>query len=257
MLNEPHPALTNLIAQTERQAKIRVAIALPDGRSSAVWSIFSRRDSVYLCSAPFGYSAHVSLHGDERGGERSRWCRVGYTDTYHKKHFGAETPRKDFCRWQREQTPASGLLQVLSLRFPLEHIAGPAKRGTSKKPLITYEAHGADGEMAELGIYFSKMAPSDSGVLLAQVGKPIGYFKLSSGEHVAVAVRLGKFAALTLPDGRPLAAGMRLPTQLLMSQDKDKLINAESLGMVVFNEPRDGELLVLMEVGDVLLSRGD
>jgi hypothetical protein len=127
-------AIERLIANVQRERKFRFAISRPDERCSAVWSIFSHKDkdNVYSCSGPIGHSVKVSLHGEERDGERSLVCRVGHTQPYHDKHFGRETPRQDFARWKRRPTPERGVMQVVSVQIPLDHITGPMQDGQAK-----------------------------------------------------------------------------------------------------------------------------
>lgn len=232
--------------------KLRFVVGSYNGPYSARWSIWAHKGNVYILSSPIGHAIKLSLHG-EKG---SLVCQLAHTSHYYAKNIAhhPDAAGRDVVRWKRKPTPPDGFLHVASIVFPADYMRLPPARGTPKKPLIIFAASGP-GTKVEIGVFYSRIPPPQAAVQLVKEGTVVGHIVLPDGEFVyVVRNKIDQYEPPQLPTGERLLPGQdfRLTTGHWTPEQKAEILRASgenTLAMITFNHPTDGEPLTIFEFG--------
>ena len=227
---------------------IRLCACSPSGRHSGTWMAIGSRSDYYIGARSIFGSMKISLHA-------SGICRVAMTD--HQSKFlieqGLMQPEDDraFLKWRRTDTKETGAVHVVSLIFPIAHMHHEAALGSAKKPLFKFEAPDDPAKAVEFGFFFSRVPPEELEQKLVRIGMPLFWTGLDNGETVSIVVRVSSFDPAILPRTENLNKSQ----VRILSVDAIPEFGGQrsDLTAALWNKPKDGESLQIIEVGGVTL----
>ncbi|WP_201832843.1 hypothetical protein [Microvirga zambiensis] len=242
------------IARLEKSLKdkMRFAAGLRDGRYSGVWAAWSSKSDFYLGARSILGSLKISLH-------QSGICRIALTEQQAKaleaQGLRPEGSDRAFYKWRRRPTPPVGVVPVVSILFPSQFLTGDEPKGAPTKPLIVFEAIEAAGAI-NISFFYAMEAPDQVEKILIDAGwKPFFYSILNSGEVVATAARVeAAFNPQAVPSSDQLA---RSGVEFLRRDAVKPQADLADLRAMIWDGPRDGEVLTLIEVHGITLKQGN
>jgi hypothetical protein len=145
-----------------------------------------------------------------------------------------------------------GATMVAVLVFPTDFLRLDAPEGTGKKPLLILESAQA-GKATEIGFFFSREPSATLEPKFLQIGKPIFMTDLANGEVVWMVPREADFDASKLASAEQFgrAAGRLLDRDAFPAPG----IERSNLNAILWNSPKDGEALRIIEMGGITLRR--
>jgi hypothetical protein len=237
----------DLIGRLNDAEKLRFAVWGPKG-FSAPWTSFGRGSDFYIGARPIMGSQKISLHA-------SGVCRLSLTDVHYDSlpSKGRYKPLdRVFAKWRRPEIPTVGAVHIVSLRFPSEYLLLPEPKGTHKKPLVFFgEAHPL--RAIEVGFFLSRERMPELEARFLNIGHPIHSTDLDDGTVVSIVVRDMPFQRSDLPSQEMLDLAPGRP--LVSKEDLEIAGSKENLTMLFWNEPKDGEALIIYEVSGVSLRK--
>ena len=260
----PDGAARLQIEELERRIskdKIRFAVGTPQGRFSSVWSAWGQglgQRATYYVSPPtfvysttlrrVVYSTKISLHG----GGHWQWALT-------KEHFeelkvqGLPQPDdRRFVKWNGPVAPDIGAFHALSIAIPTDYLHSDAPKSTRAKPILIFEA-APPGMAIEVGFFFAREHEATLEPKFLVMGKPIFRTRLDSGEDVWMVLRVRDFDPNAIPSAERFnAASQRLLDLNALPEPGGQLDNQVSL---LWDRPKEGEALVLAEVGGLAVRR--
>lgn len=190
----------------------------------------------------------VSLHA-------SGICQFGFTEHYYNSLAAEGITRPDsraWIRWRRPPTPDRGAALALSIFFPSDYLRGPALKGAPKKPIFVIESAPA-GHAIEIGLFYSREDPEQVRAKLQRIGTPLTRSGLPNGDSIWLVARSMPFV---------------LPKEIRQSEKWIRKIHPigrdwglepgdrhSGLTGIFHNEPKDGQVLQLLEIGGITVSR--
>ncbi len=225
--------------------KLRFAIGKPGKRYSGVWAAWSHRSDYYFGARGILGSIKISLHA-------SGICRVALT-ARHYKHladWGLPQPSdRAFVKWKRTDAPERGVALAAVLVFPTDYLTLEEPLGSPQKPQFNIES-ARPGHALEVGFFYSREPTESLEPKFLEIGKPLFRADLDNGESVSMVVREAAFDPSTLPSNDQLKNGGRL-----LDPNVPIGIEQEKLAMILWNAPKDGEPLRIIEIGGVTAIR--
>jgi hypothetical protein len=138
------------------------------------------------------------------------------------------------------------------LIFPTDFLRLDAPTATTKKPLVIFEAAG-QGKAVEIAFFYSR----EPGITLESkflaIGKPIFRTDLDNGETVWMVAREAHFDPSVLPSTEKINSG----AGRLLNPDAFAEVGVERQGLTaaLWNSPKDGEALRIIEIGGITMKR--
>jgi hypothetical protein len=243
----PNLALAEDFVRRLNRTNFRFAVGSIEAGYSATWTAFGRGSEYYIGARSMMGGSKISLH-------QSGICRVALTEEQFKMlpNDGLAQPSdRAIVKWKRQPTPKIGASHAASIIFPTEFLKLPEPRGTAKKPLIIFGA-APQGKAVEIGFFYSREDSTTLEPKFFNIGYPIVCTTLDNGETITVVARETNFDRSTLPcqDRLDKSSGIILSKEVHETQNK-----MENLMGMFWNNPKDGQPLMLVEVGGMSLRR--
>lgn len=243
--SERRPSLGEQVANIERVLRtgVRFCVQASNGSCSGVWKFWVNNSDFYIAARPLAGSIKISLH--ESGHFRMAFLQK---EIEAMRRRGQAVPQdRALFKWRRPENVPGAAVCTVTIRFPVAFIRGRPKKGTAKKPLITFELD-AECKVAEVGFFYTREKPEIIGPTLEEIGEPLFYTQLPNGETVWM---IGRF---TDPNPRDV------PHPDSFASADTKRLEAESDGSdivaIAMNAPKDGEGLTMREFSGLTVSNG-
>ena len=227
-VKKPDDAERQIPCPKGKEKKVRFAIG-QDAALSEIWTLFSRKNDVYLSCESMRGRIKLSIHG-------SGVCQLAFASEHSESILSTPRfPLKDrtIKRWNRETTPMFGPVYLASVVFSAYKTwdnteAVPVHNATQLLPPPP------DGFAVQVPIFLSKDDPT----LKCSPFEPhdiiLAYFQIESGEYVTLLP-----AAIRLPDDyfhfRPLSWLMGVG-----AESESDLDDARGISSISFQERFDG-----------------
>jgi hypothetical protein len=227
---------------------LRFAVGRPGSAHSSIWSAFWNKSDYYIGARSVLGSTKISLHA-------SGICRLALTEkhmTLLRRQGIAPPDDRAFVKWGRPPAPESGAHLAVALVFPTDnlHLDDPAWKDSSK-PLLLFES-AASGKAVELGFFYSREAKETLEPRLMEIGKPLFYTDLDNGEFVWLVAREADFDSTSIPMGEQFnMTGMGLRDPIPIGSERRRLT------AILWNAPKDGEPLRVIEIGITVTRTGE
>ena len=236
------------LEEFERQLdkdKLRFAIGKPGAGHSAVWAAWGHRNDYYLGARCILGSTKISLH-------QTGICRLALTERHYNQlvEWGLPQPSdRAFVKWKRTVAPETGAALAVVLVFPTDYLKLEAPVGSPRKPLLIFEP-ARPGKAVEVGFFYAREPAESLEPKFLQIGKPLFRTDLDNGESVWLVAREVEFDPSELPSNDQLKNGGHLldPNVPIGVEKKD-------ITMVLWNSPKDGEALRIIEIGGISVTR--
>jgi hypothetical protein len=122
-----------------------------------------------------------------------------------------------------------------------------------KKPFWLFEP-APPGKAIEIGFFYAREAKETLEPEFLKIGKPLFYTDLSDGEFVWLVAREADFD----PASIPTAAQFNTSPMRLLDPDAVPIGSERSgLNAILWNAPKDGEPLRVIEIGGITATRGE
>jgi hypothetical protein len=157
-----------------------------------------------------------------------------------------------FLKWRRPAAPEGGAHLAVVLVFPTDylHLDDPAWNDNSK-PLLLFEPV-APGKAVEVGFFYSREAKETLEPRFMEIGKPLFYTDLDNGEFVWLVAREADFD----PTSIPTADQFNTTSMRLLDRDAIPIGSEQRrLNAILWNTPKDGEPLRVIDIGGITLRR--
>jgi hypothetical protein len=226
--------------------KFRFVVGTPGGRYSDSWFAGWNRNDYYLGSRSFGGSMKISLHDEEN-------CRLAFTNESISAHMqqGLDLPRdRAFVEWYRKPSPEDGAVHVVSLIFPTDYLCLPQPEASYKKPVLIVEA-ARPGKAIEFAFFFSREAEATVEAKFLRIGQPLVRTTLDNCEAVWVVARETEFDQAEIPSEERWTGSVRFHDKQAFL---DEGVQLDGLTSMLWNSPKDGESLRVIEIGGVTAS---
>jgi hypothetical protein len=227
---------------------LRFAVGRPGSAHSSIWCAFWNKNDYYIGARSILGSTKISLHA-------SGICRLALTEkhmTFLRRQGIAPPDDRAFLKWRRPPAPEAGAHLAVVLVFPADylHLDEPVWTD-SGKPLLLFES-AASGKAVELGFFYSREAKETLEPKFMEIGKPLFFTDLDNGEFVWLVAREADFDSNSIPTGEHFnTTSMRL-------LDRDAIsIGSEQrrLNAILWNAPKDGEPLRVIDIGGITVRR--
>jgi hypothetical protein len=225
---------------------LRFAIGRPGSAHSDIWCAFweKKKNDYYIGARSTFGSTKISLHA-------SGICRLALTEqhiTLLRRQGIAPPDDRALVKWRRLPAPENGAHLAVVLVFPTDnlHLDDPAWKDSSK-PLLLFES-AASGKAVEIGFFYSREAKETLEPRFMEIGKPLFYTDLDNGEFVWLVAREADFDSTIIPMGEQFN-GTGLLDAMPIGSERHRL-NA-----ILWNAPKDGEPLRIIEIGGITVAR--
>ena len=226
---------------------IRFGVGAKDKPYSSVWVAFTNNNDLYLGVRGLTGAIKVSLH-------ESELCRLAVDEQYWTNladHGVAVQRDRAIVKWRRSSTPETGVVHVLSLLFPTDFLRLYRKPLRLNKPVFYIEP-APEGHAIEFGFFYSKEGPETLEEKLLSIGTPMFNTCLLNGEFVSMISREIPFG----PENMPPFPNRTSDVEPL---SKDALPgpgeNIQNLSAMLFDRPKDGGILSIVQVDGLTISR--
>ena len=246
-MNDP-----DLVAKVEDFArrltkdKFRFVVGSRGGHHSGVWSAWGYKNDYYLGARSFLGSQRISLH-------QSRICRLAFTEkhmTELKAQWLDAPADRASVKWRRLPAPQDGAIHVVSLIFPTDYLRLPLPEASYKKPVLIIEA-APPGKAIEFAFFFSREAEATVEPKFLRVGRPLVRTILDNGETVWVVAREMGFDQRAIPSEERWTESTRFHDKEAFL---DEGVGLENLTGMLWNAPKDGERLQVIEINGIRAS---
>ena len=239
--------------RTEREKKldrlfarrIRLVAENSKGHFSSTWMFWGHRSDFYFGSKNLLSSLKVSLH------ENGIWY-VSYDKEHFqsKKRLGIMIPSRTVHEWALPVSGTIGAVHVASLFLPSDycHSEPLSERAKSNTLVLGLE----DGSTAEIGVFFSYEEQLALEQKFLQFGKPIVIATLDNKLRVSIVVRSRRFDPSVLPSDEQLRY-----SKLILLHQPGEIAGTNNLNAMLWNDPSDGEVLHVVDVGGVRLKNSE
>lgn len=228
-----------------------------DKKRSSTWYINHTGDSVYLYVNSLGGRMKASFHpeGESEDGKDSQF---GFEKKYREKlaNESYDTPRPS--RWIRPKPVNDKVVEVAKVLFPTDHLKGSVvderkncKREPNSKRKWRFSLPMAGkGEAVEISLFYSTKKPEDLENIFIKKGfTPMFFMDLPNREIVSVIGKNVLFDPKSLPDPNKKFAIKKLDG-IKQVDDHEKNLHA-----TFYNDPKDGEILQLVEINGLTLKK--
>ena len=239
-----NPAFANF-EKAYARGQFRFAVGSPETGYSAPWLAFPNNNDFYIGSRCFLGSLKISLHA-------SGINRVALTEGHmvRMREQGLALPQdRAFVKWKRPAVPEVGAVPIVVLTFPTNFLRSPEPPGTARKPLVTF-ASAPPGKAVQVGFFLSRETPINLEPKLLTIGYPLLRTEFDDGSSISIVAREADF------DDKVLPASDRLRGNLKPLDREGQVApgsTRKDLTMMIWNAPKDGEHLDVIEVGGVTL----
>jgi hypothetical protein len=211
-----------------------------------VWVAWRQGSECYVGANSTLGSVKISLH-------QSGICRLALSERHYNElpEMGLKQPAdRALTKWRRLPTPEAGVVHVLSLIFPTDHLRLEEPKSSQKKPVMIFEPPPA-GQAVQMGFFYSRQTgPAMEASFLNIGAHPLFTFDLRNGDTVWMAAKQIPFDRKVLPMA-PLTMN---PESVL---DRTAIVGpGETRGNLTahfWNAPKDGEPFYLWEVGGAVI----
>ena len=211
-----------------KEKKLRFAIGQKEALSE-IWTLFSRKNDVYLSCESMHGRIKLSIHG-------SGVCQLAFAREHAKSALS--TPRfplndRTIKRWKRETTPEFGPVYLASVFFSAYKTWDNTEAMQVSKPAQLLPPP-PDGFAVQVPIFLSRDDPTSKCSPFDPQDIILAYFQIESGEYVTLLP-----AAIPLPDDyfhfRPLSWFMGVGAESEADWD-----DARGISSISFQERFDG-----------------
>ncbi len=224
----------------------RFVVGTPGKYYSAAWFAHGKKNSYYVGARTLGGSMKISLHDD--------WnCRLAIPDegVMAMKQQGLDVPdNRAFVEWYRKPAPEEGANHIVSLIFPTDYLRLPLREPSYKKPVLIIQA-APPGKAIEVGFFSSREADATVELKFLQIGKPLCRTTLENGETLWLVIRETEFDRAVIPSEE------RWPESEIFHDRQafvDVGVQLDGLMSMLWDSPKDGETLRVIEIGGVVAS---
>ena len=166
------------------------------------------------------------------------------------KQQGLDVPDRAFVEWYRKPAPEEDAFHVLSLIFPTDYLRLPLPEASYKKPVLFIQA-APPGKSIEVGFFSSREAYATVELKFLQIGKPLCRTTLGNGETLWVVIRETEFDRAVIPSEERWAESERFHDRQAFL---DEGVQLDGLMSMLWDLPKDGESLRVIEIGGVAAS---
>jgi hypothetical protein len=225
--------------------KLRFAVGKPAVGHSGIWFAWNTQSEFYLGARGIFGNTKISLHKSGR-------CRLAITKEAERSVDPQALPAQGdraFIKWNRPPAPAQGAHLAVLLCFPTDYLRSPAPDGSTRKPVLIFEA-ARPSKAIQLGFFFSCEDATTLEPKFLEIGKPIFHWGLPNGEAVWLVARESDFDATVVPEASAWTRSMRVLDPAGVPAPGEELNN---LNAVLWNTPREGDPLQIIEIGGLTL----
>lgn len=219
--------------------RLRVVAENPQGRFSSTWIFWSNKSDFYFSAKSTSGSLKISLHKNGRG-------YVGFHRPYFEKKIaeGINIPSKTRFEWELPKPKEFGVVHAASILLPADYCRSSLSEDASKKTLALGIE---DNCTAEIGVFLSYEGKETLEEKFKNIGNPIAMVTLDNLINVSIVVRSGPFDPAILPTPEQYSNGRMFLLQTA------SVIEEHNLNAIMFNEPKDGEALQVVDIGGLSL----
>ena len=226
---------------------VRFAVGRERHGFSGGWAFRGQKNEFYIAARSIFGSTKISLHG-------SNVCRLALTCQHIKLMAAQGLPLpvdRALVKWRRPEAPALGAHLAVVLVFPTDFLRNKCPECTQKKPMVVLEP-AAPRKAVEIGFFFTREERGSIELKFLDIGKPVFWHQLDHGEFVWMVAREADFDPKVLPSSELLSA-----TGQILDKTAFPEIGAEreNLTAILWNSPKDGEALRMIEIGGVKATR--
>jgi hypothetical protein len=224
----------------------RFAVGIRGGHHSGIWSAWGNKNDYYLGARSFLGSQRISLH-------QSLICRMAFTEKHmaELRQHSLDVPAdRASVKWRRLAAPEDGAIHVVSLIFPTDYFRLPHPQGTYRKPVLIIDA-APPGKAIEFGFFFTREVKATVEPKFLRIGQPLIRTMLDNGETVWVVARETELDREAIPSAERWAGNVRFHHREAFLGESVQL---DGLTSMLWNTPKDGESLGVIEIGGVTAS---
>ena len=249
-LDEATRIVDELCGRLTKDNKLRFVANGPRGHST-VWSAIGQDDDYYVGSRSNMGTMKISLHA--LGGKNYRVCRLALDKAYFEKlrSLGLALPAdRAFVKWKQPPAPDIGATPAVILVFPTDYMTLNTPPSNYKKPLVTFQCNNP-GMAVEVGFFYSREPASILEPKLLEIGKPIFRTELSTGESVSLVMREAPFDPTVIPHSEQF----NMTPGYVLDPDFPVGVTMQDLTAALWNAPKDGEPLRIIEISGLTVTR--
>ncbi|MFT0879821.1 hypothetical protein VRZ08_24880 [Rhodopseudomonas sp. G2_2311] len=216
--------------------RVRLIAENASGGFSSAWMFWGNRNDFYLGSKTLLGSFKVSLHENGRG-------YIAYQKQYFlkKREEGISIPAKTVFEWELPKPAALGAVHAASLLLPSDYFTGAGPSESARKKTLVFGVE--PGCAAEFGIFLSHENMQTLEPKFAKMGHPIVMVTLENKLNVSIVARSRTFNPTVLPTAEMFAKSKSIQLQ------KEPTHEQKNLNAMIWNAPKDGEALQVIDVG--------
>jgi len=180
-------------------------------------------------------------------------CRLAFTaeGVAARKQQGLDVPdNRAFVEWDRKPAPEDDAVHVVSLIFPTDYLRLPLPEATYGEPFLPISA-APPGNAIEFAFFFSREAEATVEPKFLRVGRPLVRTILDNGETVWVVAREMGFDQRAIPSEERWTESTRFHDKEAFL---DEGVGLENLTGMLWNAPKDGERLQVIEISGIRAS---
>jgi hypothetical protein len=224
---------------------IRIVGQNEAGQYSSMWSFKAGNDGFYFSSRSLLNVFKVSLHANNHTG----YLAFDRTFFYQQGAEGALIrPSRTVHEWRLPEPGNSGAIQAASIKLPADWMRAPEHEYVRQLKAVVF---GIEPSRAlEIGVFLSKESQTSLEDKFVRIGMPLVHLSIDGWCDLSVVVRSADF------DESILAKNARVNSRQLIPFVKiEAAETVPNLNMVLFNGPKDGEALQIVDVGGVSVTR--
>jgi hypothetical protein len=224
---------------------IRIVGQNSAGQYSSMWSFKTGNDGFYFSSRGLLNLLKVSLHANNH---------TGYL-AFDRKFFDRQSaegainrPTKTVHQWCLPSPGALGAIKVASIKLPADLMCETEHEYVRQLKAVVFGI--APSCALEIGIFLSKEPKASLEDKFVRIGMPLVHASIAGWCDVSVVVRSTDFDRSLLAKNEKLSSRDMIPFVKIEVGE-----TVPNLNVVLFNGPKDGEALQIIEVGGVSLTR--